>query len=168
MGALRRFYHHLLQGLPIFTLLLADAFDLFLTPWLSAQGPLFMALTLYSWLVQRPERLYPSILFLQGGIHDLLVGDPLGFSFLMMLGSVVVVSYIRPFLLGRSFLKAWGGCCVMFLSLLLFKQSFALIWLKQPLPLLPMGTSTLLSLGFYPLLARLFIRMLPQRESIKG
>lgn len=78
-------------------------------PAYSALPPAFMLMVVYHWSIYRPDLLPPSAIFLMGIVHDLLAGELLGVTALVLLLARAVVVRYRRWFPDRSFPFVWGG-----------------------------------------------------------
>jgi len=120
-------------------------------------APLLSLLAVYHWAVYRPDLMPAYAVFAIGFLQDALAGTPMGlFTLLYMLAYGVVVSQQR-FLTGKAFFVVWIGYVLISAGVL------AMGWIL--ISALSAGVvdpeallfQYLLGVGFYPLLARLFL-----------
>jgi rod shape-determining protein MreD len=114
-------FYHLLRSIPFLSVLFLVMGGASLR---LAGYPLLPALYLipvYYWLIFRPEGLPLWSLFGIGLIYDSLMGNELGFSSVLLMGSGFLGPYTRPLLLSLSFSLIWGAFGVYsFLFLLVY------------------------------------------------
>ncbi|HEY0527167.1 MAG TPA: rod shape-determining protein MreD [Stellaceae bacterium] len=96
------------------TLLLAVASVLPVrVPGYASVTPLFPLMSVYHWIIYRPELMPPLALFLLGLVLDLLSGAPLGVSSLLFLIARSVVIRQRRFFANRPFPFVWMGLMLL-------------------------------------------------------
>jgi len=120
--------------------------------------PVLALIAVYHWTIYRPDLMPAHAVFFIGAAQDMLSGAPLGINALVFLTVYGVVLWQRRFFVGKPFLIAWLGFAIVAAGATL--QSWALVsafYLTLVAPR-PLAYQYLLTLGFFPLLAWIFLR----------
>lgn len=120
--------------------------------------PVFALIAVHHWAIYEPELMPAYAVFLIGVLQDMLSGVPLGVNALVFLAVYGAVVWQRRFFVGKSFMITWLGFAVvgagaMALSWLLVSAIHLIV--VDPRALV---YQYLLTLGFFPLLAWVFMR----------
>lgn len=132
----------------------------------AAVAPLLALAGVYYWTIYRPELLPPVAVFVAGLIFDLLSGEPLGVSPLLLLLARTIVASQRRFFVNRLFPFVWCGFT------LLAAAAIAFLWLLGSLlegAVLDMRAAILqwvLTVASFPAASYLLMRV--QRNFLPG
>ncbi|MAH85059.1 MAG: rod shape-determining protein MreD [Rhodospirillaceae bacterium TMED8] len=138
-------------------LLILFSVIIFQMPSWARVAPLFSLMVIYHWTVYRPDLMPGYAVFLIGLLQDVFCGTPLGVITLVYITVYGILIFQQRYLTGRTFFVVWLG------FVLLSALTMMLIWLAVSAlgggisDLNAMLHQFLLSAGFYPLLARLFL-----------
>ncbi len=107
-----KFPHRFLEILPLLSIIFFIMGGCTLT---LGGYPLFPALfliSIYYWVVFHPPYLSLGSLFGVGLLYDALIGNELGLSSLLLMLSILLGQYSRPFLSPHRFFFMWGIFCL--------------------------------------------------------
>lgn len=127
-------------------------------PGLPEVAPVLPIMAIYHWTIYRPQLLPVYAVFALGIVQDALVGLPMGVSALVFLVVHIMVLSQQVFFTGKSFTIHWlgfalvaaGAQILFWLVVSLYATTLISIW--------PMVFQYLLTVGFFPLVAWLFLR----------
>ena len=105
----------------------------------------------YFWLIYRPDLFNLGTVFVLGIFTDIASSTPFGSSLLTMLVMYLLVTNLIKYLNGRVFVVLWIGMALLLPVCLLVQWLSISIYYAQPLPLLPLFFSYLITLAFYPI-----------------
>ena len=105
----------------------------------------------YFWLIYRPDLFNLGSVFILGIFIDIISSAPFGSSLLALLVMYLLVTNLIKYLNGRLFVVLWVGMAVLLAACLLIQWVAVSFYYTQPMPLLPIIFSYLLSLAFYPI-----------------
>ena len=116
-------------------------------------------MSLFYWVIHRPDLLRPIVVFVIGVLQDLIGGTPIGMTPLVMILTYWLLITQRRFFLGRSFIMLWiGFALVAALSAAVQWLVFALMTASL-LDATPAIIQALLGVALFPLVAYLLQRM---------
>ena len=120
--------------------------------------PLLALIAIHHWAIYQPDLMPVYAVFVIGVFQDLLSGVPLGINTLVFLAVYGAVVWQRRFFVGKSFMITWLGFAVV--SAAAMMVSWILISALQLTLVNPQALvyQYLLTLGFFPLLAWIFLR----------
>lgn len=113
----------------------------------------FIYVSLFCWLILRPDLLPPLCIFILGVLSDLMYANPLGFHTFIFMFFYLVVFTQRRFLIGHSFLFLWVAFAVLMGPMFCLQWGLASLISMQWMSFKLIMGQYLLSIGFYPLVA---------------
>ncbi|MBI1206325.1 MAG: rod shape-determining protein MreD [Azospirillum sp.] len=128
-------------------------------PGLDRVSPALALMSVYYWAIHRPDLLRPSVAFAIGLLNDLLSGDPLGLSALVLVLVLLVVISQRGFFLANSFLLLWWGFTLIVLGAAVVRWTVISLLLGDVVPADAPLFQALLTLALFPVVAWLLIRV---------
>ena len=127
-------------------------------PEFSRVAPLLPLMAIYHWAIFRPRLLPAYAVFLIGLLQDVLTGAPIGVNALMFLIVYGVVLSQKRFFLGKSFFILWLGFSIVAAGASVMSWiavSILNVALVEPKTVI---FQYLMTLGFFPAIAWLFLR----------
>jgi rod shape-determining protein MreD len=143
-------------GLTVFLVILAQV--PLQIPGFARVAPVLPLIAIYHWAVFRPELMPAYLVFLIGLLNDILAGTLMGLSSIMFLVVYGIIASQRRFFVGKTFAVLWLGFAVV--SVVASLVGWALVSIIETTIIDPRATffQYLLTVGFFPLLAWMFLR----------
>ncbi len=113
----------------------------------------FVLISLYCWLILRPDLLPPASVFILGVLSDLIYANPLGIDALVFMLLYLILYTQRRFLIGHSFSFLWGTFAVFMMPLFVVQWALVSLLHLQMMPIGVMVGQYALLIGFYPIVA---------------
>lgn len=120
--------------------------------------PFFLLMAVFYWSVYRPDRLPYAATFLLGLVQDVLSGNPMGLTPLVLLLVQGMVISQRRFFVGKSFMVVWWGFMLVAVVAALVGWSIGSVFFGTAMVVSPLGVQVVLTVLLYPPLAWLFGR----------
>lgn len=127
-------------------------------PGLANVIPLLPLMAIYYWAVYRSELLPAYAVFLIGILQDIFSGVPIGVNTVVFLAVYGVVLSQHRFLFGKSFGIIWLGFGIVSAGAFVMNWALISIWNLSVLEPRAVFYEYLLTLGFFPGLAWIFMR----------
>lgn len=127
-------------------------------PRFSQVVPMLALIAVYHWAVYRPQLLPPAAVFLIGVLQDILMGTPIGVGPLALLSVYGSVLYQQRFFAGKSFVIVWLAFAAMAAGALILSWVAMSIFNARLIDHRALFFQYGLTVGFYPLVAWLFMR----------
>ncbi|WP_029009753.1 rod shape-determining protein MreD [Azospirillum halopraeferens] len=122
-------------------------------------APALTLMSVYYWVIHRPDLLRPLAVFAIGLLEDLLSGAPLGMNALVLVAAYWVVLSQRRFFLASTFALLWFGFVMIALGAALLQWAALSAYYATVLPMDAGFHQALLTIVLFPLFAWLFIRI---------
>ncbi len=133
-------------------------------PYLGPVKPHLVLMAVYYWAIYRPTLVPPALCFGIGIVMDILAGEPLGITALILVVMQLVVRGQRRFLMSQPYTTTWLGFAVVAgLASLAQWALFGLAYMQWS-PLLPAMSAALMSIFLFPFMSLVFVtihRILP-------
>ncbi len=111
----------------------------------------------FFWAMNGPTFMPPWAVFLTGLVQDLLSGTPLGFWVVLYLIAHGFTLTQRVFFRGRTGIGAWLGFALVTALVACTSWLMGMMMLERWLDPMPLLLEAVVTLGFYPLFARVFM-----------
>jgi rod shape-determining protein MreD len=125
-------------------------------------APIAAPLTLMSvfyWVIHRPDLLRPLPIFALGVLYDLISGAPLGMTPFIFISVYWLLIAQRRFFLGRSFTMLWIGFALVALGAALMQWGIFAMIAGRVIDGSPALTQAALGVALFPLAAYAFQRL---------
>lgn len=127
-------------------------------PGFSRIVPVLPLMAVYHWAVYRPHLMPPLAVFLIGLLQDVLSGAPLGVNAVVFLSVYGVVVLQQKFFAGKSFLVVWLGFALIAAGAAVESWLLVSVLSQTLVGGRAVAFQYILNLGFFPLIAWLFVR----------
>lgn len=156
------------EPLPKFALLLVKAapqlsailfLTLYMTPtpfgFLSMIKPMLLLITLFYWLIYRPDLLGLGTLFIFGIIEDLISVTAIGINTFCYIILYIVMNSQQGFFVGKSFIETWWVFSLTSFGFIFLKWFLISISYSEFVPFYMTFFCYLITVVFYPLIAQI-------------
>ena len=120
--------------------------------------PLLPLVSVYHWVIFRPNLLPVYAVFIIGILQDILTGSPIGVNALVFLMVYGAVSSQKSFFTGKSFFVLWVGFAIISFGAMAMHWLTVSILNVAILDIQNAFFQYILTLGFFPALAWFFLR----------
>ncbi len=144
------------DSLPSLFIVGAAIADLLYKPWYAGYNTSFMLVSLFYWLIYRPDQVYITALIFISLLHDVVNGFILGQSLVEYLFISSLVLLCRPWVYQKPFGVTWVVFALCALISLVIKSLFYFALYKKIPGLILSLYDGLVAVMFYPLLAKGF------------
>ncbi|MFV3073432.1 rod shape-determining protein MreD [Niveispirillum fermenti] len=119
----------------------------------------FMLMSLFYWVIHRPDLLRPMVVFMIGLLHDLISGTPVGMTSLALILAYWLLITQRGFFLGRSFVMLWIGFALVASGAAAVQWTVFALMTASLLDARAVIVQSLLGVALFPLVAYLLQRL---------
>ncbi len=127
-------------------------------PGFAAVTPAFTLIAVYFWSIYRPDRLPYAATFAIGFVQDVLSGNPIGITSMVLLIAQGIVVSQRRFFPGKTFIVVWWGFMLIVPGAMLISWSLGSLYSGTLLPPGAFVVQMFLTVLLYPPLTYLFSR----------
>lgn len=117
--------------------------------------PLLLLITVFYWMVYRPDLLSLGTLFAFGIIEDLVSVTPVGINTLCYILLYIAVNGQQSFFIGKSFVETWWVFSITSFGFIFLKWFFISISQAAFIPFYTTFFCYLMTVMFYPLIAQI-------------
>lgn len=110
-------------------------------------------ISLFCWMILRPDLLPPLSVFVLGLLADLMYATPIGLNSLIFMLFYLLMMTQRRFLIGHSFSFLWSIFAVLMVPVFLLQWGLVCAIQMQGMSFAIVLGQYLLAVGFYPLIA---------------
>lgn len=118
-----------------------------------------MLMSLFYWVIHRPDLLRPVVVFIVGLLQDLIGGTPIGMTPMVLMLAYWLLITQRRFFLGRSFLMLWIGFALVATGAAAVQWAVFALMTASLLDARPVLVQALLGVALFPLMAWLLQRL---------
>lgn len=117
--------------------------------------PLLLLISVFYWMVYRPDLLSLGTLFIFGIIEDLVSVTPVGINTLCYILLYIVVNSQQNFFIGKNFVETWWVFSMTSFGFIFLKWFFISISHSEFIPFYMTFFCYLMTVVFYPLIAQI-------------
>lgn len=128
-------------------------------PGYSMVTPPLVLISLFYWVIHRPDLLRPLVVFAIGLLHDLIAGTLLGVTSLSLILAYWLLITQRRFFLGRSFVMLWIGFALVAAGVAATQWIVYALTEARLLDVRPVLVQAALGVALFPLPTYLFQRL---------
>jgi rod shape-determining protein MreD len=128
-------------------------------PGFAAVKPAWALVAVFYWSLHRPDLFGPVTLFLLGLMQDVITGAPTGLhAFLYLVGYGVLLTFHR-YIANATFYSLWAFFGLFALGVMIVHWTLVSVLEVHPMPIAPQLFRTAMTVGLYPLLTWILIKI---------